>query len=279
MNVSRNKENMLKIGVIGCGAIGTEICKAIDTKLINARLSGIYDKSTQNCERLLRTLENKPELLSPDELIFRADMVVECASQSAVREFGPRVLDSGKDLMVLSVGALVEPELFERLIYAARTHNCRIYVPSGAIAGLDGLKSASIAPLDKVILSTTKNPQGLKDAPYVIENKIQLGSFHERTLLFEGSAEEATKGFPANVNVAASLSLAGMGAKETKVRVFVDPKASRNIHEITVEGAFGKFTCLIENIPSPNNPRTSFLAALSAIATLKKITEPLQIGT
>ncbi len=270
---------MLKIGVIGCGAIGTEICKAINTKLISAGLEGVYDKNAQNCERLLETLENKPEILSPDEMISKADIIVECASQAAVREFGSKILDSGKDLMILSVGALMEQDLLDKLIYSARTHNCRIYIPSGAITGLDGLKSASIAPLDKVILTTTKNPQGLKDAPYVKEHKIQLGSFHERTLLFEGSAEEATKRFPANVNVAASLSLAGLGAKETKVKVFVDPKASRNIHEITVEGAFGKFTCRIENIPSPNNPKTSFLAALSAIATLKKMTEPLQIGT
>ncbi len=270
---------MLKIGVIGCGAIGTEICRAIDTKLINARLAGIYDKSAQNSKRLLEIVENKPEILPPEDLILRADIIVECASQAAVREFGPSVLERGKNLMILSVGALMESNLLEKLIYSARTHNCRRYIPSGAIAGLDGLKSASIAPLDKVILTTTKNPQGLKDAPYVIENKIQLGSFHERTLLFEGSAKEAVRAFPANVNVAASLSLAGMGAKETKVRIYVDPRASRNIHEITVEGAFGKFTCRIENIPSPNNPRTSFLAALSAIATLKKMTEPLQIGT
>lgn len=270
---------MLRIGVIGCGAIGTEICKAIDTKLIDAQLVAVYDKSALNCERLLGALDNKPEILSPDELISRADIVIECASQAAVREFGFKVLESGKHLMVLSVGAFTDSSLLKKFINTAKAHNSRIYIPSGAIAGIDGLKSASIAPLNKVMLTTTKNPQGLKGAPYVEENKIQLDSFHEKTLLFEGSAEEAIKAFPANVNVAASLSLAGMGAKETKVRIFVDPHTSRNIHEITVEGAFGKFTCYIENIPSPNNPRTSFLAALSAIATLKKITEPLQIGT
>ncbi|VVB94227.1 putative L-aspartate dehydrogenase [uncultured archaeon] len=270
---------MLKIGVIGCGAIGKEICKAIDSKRINAQFVGVYDKTAQNCERLLEELDNKPEILPPDELISRADIVVESASQAAVREFGPRVLETGKDLMVMSVGVFTDPGLLGRFMKMASDNRCKIYIPSGAIAGLDGLKSSSMATLNKVTLTTTKNPKGLKGALYVIENKINLDSFREKTLLFEGSAEEAIRGFPENVNVAASLSLAGIGIKETRVRIFVDPAASRNVHEVTVEGAFGKFTCRVENVPSPGNPRTSFLAALSAIATLKKITEPLQIGT
>ncbi len=270
---------MLKIGIIGCGAIGTEICKAIDTKLIKAQLVAVYDRSEERGGRLLGALNNKPSMLSADDLISRSDIVVECASAAAVREYGFKILEKGKDLMILSVGALIDPGLLEKLVKTAAAHHSRIYIPSGAIAGIDGLKSASIASIDKVMLTTTKNPEGLKGAPHIIKNNIDLGSFREKTLLFEGNAEEAIAAFPANVNVAASLSLAGMGAKETRVRVFVDPEAVRNIHEITVEGAFGKFTCHIENIPSPGNPRTSFLAALSAIATLKKITEPLQIGT
>ncbi len=270
---------MLKIGIIGCGAIGTEICKAIDTKLINAQVVGVYDRSSENCERLFGILNTKPKILSPDELISSSDIIVECASQMAVREFGLMVLERGKHLMVLSVGAFTDLSLLRKFIKTASDNHCSIYIPSGAIVGLDGLKSAFFAPLNKVILATTKNPEGLKGAPYVIENNIDLDSFHKKTLLFEGSAEEAIRAFPANVNVAASLSLAGIGPKETRVQVFVDPQAVRNIHEIMVEGAFGKFTCCVENIPFPNNPKTSFLAALSAIATLKKVTDPLQIGT
>ncbi len=270
---------MLKIGVIGCGAIGTEICKAIDTKLVNARLVAVHDRSTEHCERLIRSLKYKPEILPPEELISGSDLIVECASAAAVREFGLAVLERGKDLMVLSVGAFAEPGLLKKCIKAAASHNCRIYIPSGAIAGIDGLKSASIARVNKVVLTTTKNPQGLKGAPYITENDIDLDSFHEKTLLFEGSAKEAIEAFPANVNVAVSLSLAGIGTGETRVRVLVDPEAKRNIHEISVEGDFGRFSCLVENVPSPDNPRTSYLAALSAIATLKKITEPLQVGT
>jgi len=270
---------MLKIGVIGCGTIGALICKAIDDGRINAQLAAIYDRSSENYERLLHSLKNKPVLSMPIELISKTDIVVECASQGAVRELGLSVLKGGKDLMVMSVGAFLDRDLLKEFILTASKNNCRIYIPSGAIAGIDGLKSASMASIYKVLLTTTKNPKGLSGAPFIVENKIDLGSFHEKTMIFEGNARDAVRAFPANVNVAASLSLAGIGAEKTKVKVFVDPEASRNIHEITVTGDFGTFTSRIENVPSPDNPRTSFLAALSAIATLKKITEPLQIGT
>ncbi|MDP3103008.1 MAG: aspartate dehydrogenase [Candidatus Methanoperedens sp.] len=270
---------MLKVGVIGCGAIGTEVCMAIDRGLVNAQLSAIYDRSGENCERLLASLGKKPAILPPDELISSADMIVECASAQAVREFGVNVLESGKDLMVMSAGAFRDSGLLKRLTDTAREHHCRIYIPSGAIAGIDGLKSASVAHVNKVMLTTTKNPEGLKGAPFVEKNNIDLDSFLEKTLLFEGSADEAITAFPANVNVAVSLGLAGIGMENTHVRIFVDPEAKRNVHEISIEGDFGNFTCRVENVPSPGNPRTSYLAALSAIATLKKITEPLQIGT
>ncbi|MCZ7402669.1 MAG: aspartate dehydrogenase [Candidatus Methanoperedens sp.] len=270
---------MLKIGVIGCGAIGAQICRAIDSGSINAKLAAIYDRSAQHCERLLESLHNKPVISSPADLIKKADIVVECASQAAVREHGLLVLEGGKDLMVMSVGAFMDEKLLENLVRAARKNDCKIYVPSGAIAGIDGLRSAKVASIDRVEISTTKNPKGLEGAPFIIENNIDVYSFHEKTLIFEGNAKKAVRAFPANVNVAASLSLAGIGSEDTRVKVFVDPEASRNIHEIKVEGDFGNFTCRIENVPSPDNPRTSLLAALSAIATLKKITEPLQIGT
>ena len=270
---------MLKIGIIGCGSIGTELSKAIDSKLIRAQLVAVYDRSTERCEKLLGSLRNKPGLMAPDELISRADIVVECASAAAVHEYGHIVLENGKDLMVMSAGAFAEQELLEKLTDAAASHNCKIYIPSGAIAGIDGLKSAAISHIDKVMLTTTKNPAGLKGAPYIVENDIDLESIREKTLLFEGSARDAIAAFPANINVAISLSLAGIGIEKTQVRVFADPGASRNIHEISVEGAFGRYIARIENLPSLDNPKTSYLAALSAIATLKKIAEPLQIGT
>ncbi len=270
---------MLKVGVIGCGAIGTELCRAIDSGVVNAQLAGIYDRSREKCENLSTAIGRKPKILLTDELILRSDIIVECASAQAVREFGENILNRGKDLMVMSAGAFTDTGLLKRLTETAGSHKCRIYVPSGAVTGIDGLKSASIANVNKVILTTTKSPKGLRGAPYIEKNNIDLDSFHNKTLIFEGRAHEAIAAFPANVNVAVSLSLAGIGLEKTQVKVFVDPASNRNIHEVCVEGDFGKFTCMIENVPSPGNPRTSYLAALSAIATLKKISEPLQIGT
>jgi aspartate dehydrogenase len=270
---------MLKIGVIGCGAIGVQICRAIDSGFINAQLVAIFDRSAQHRERLQTSLNSKPAISPPAELIKKSDIVVECASQAAVREHGLLVLEGGKDLMVMSVGAFMDEKLLEEFVRAARKNDCKIYVPSGAIAGIDGLRSAKVASINKVEISTTKNPKGLDGAPFIVKNNIDVYSFNEKTMIFDGNAKEAVMSFPANVNVAASLSLTGIGPEKTRVKVFVDPKASRNIHQITVEGDFGNFTCRIENVPSPDNPKTSLLAALSAIATLKKITEPLQIGT
>lgn len=270
---------MLKIGVIGCGAIGAQICRAIDNGIINAQLCAIYDRSAQNCDRLFESLKNKPAISLPAELVKKSDIVVECASQAAVCEHALLVLEGGKDLMVMSVGAFMDEKLLDNLVGAARKNDCKIYVPSGAIAGIDGLRSAKAASIYKVEISTTKNPKGLEGAPFIIKNNIDIYSFKEKTMIFEGNAKQAVRAFPANVNVAASLSLAGIGSENTRVKIFVDPGSLRNIHQITVEGDFGNFTCRIENVPSPDNPKTSLLAALSAIATLKKITEPLHIGT
>lgn len=214
-----------------------------------------------------------------EELLQSVDLVVESASQNAVRFVVPRALEAGCDVMVLSVGALADEELRERLFRLAEQNNCKLYFPSGAVAGIDGINSASAAGISSVTLTTRKPPLSLAGAPHVETLGIELEKIEKETLLFEGPASEAVKAFPANVNVAATISLAGIGFERTKVRVIADPALSRNIHEITVEGEFGKLFTRVENLPSPENPKTSYLAALSAISTLKKILNPVQIGT
>jgi len=181
--------------------------------------------------------------------------------------------------MIMSAGALSDKQLLEEILDLAREHNCHIYVPSGAIGGLDAVKSASIRRIDTVTITTRKPVIGLKEAPFVVRNHINLNQFTVPTEIFSGPAAIAIKEFPANVNVAASLSLVGMGFEKTVVKVVVDPTISRNIHDIHVKGEFGDFHAKIENIQSDTNPKTSFLAALSAIATLKEVCEPLKIGT
>ncbi len=271
---------MLKIGVIGCGFIGGQICKAIDKGIIDAELYALCDSSESRVQELTASLKKySPASMTIEELLENVDLIIECASQKAVRLIVPQALEAGRDVMVMSVGALADEELRKRLFTLAGQNNCKLYFPSGAVAGIDGINSASAAEISSVTLTTRKPPMGLAGAPHVKALGIKLETIEKETLLFEGSASEAVKAFPANVNVAATISLAGIGFERTKVRVIADPALSRNVHEITVEGEFGKLSTRVENLPSPENPKTSYLAALSAISTLKKILSPVQIGT
>jgi aspartate dehydrogenase len=161
----------------------------------------------------------------------------------------------------------------------AKRHGKRLYVPSGAIAGLDAIKGAMLGRVFKVTLTTRKSPRALEGAPYVVKKGIDLGALKEPTTIFSGSAEEAVPAFPANINVAAALSLAGIGADKTLVRIIADPACDKNIHEIEVEGDFGRLVTRMENVPSPHNPKTSYMAALSAIGLLQRITASLVVGT
>jgi aspartate dehydrogenase len=268
----------IKIGLVGCGAIGAEIARAVDRGAIEGSLVAVCDHNPATAMALIDSLEHKPVKARLDELVSLSDLVVEAASQRAVPAIAMATLTKGKQLMIMSVGALADRELFASMKHLAKEHGSMVYLPSGAIAGLDGLKSASIGTIHKVTLTTTKNPLGLVGAPYITEKKIDLNSLTGPTLIFEGNALEAVKAFPANVNVAATLFLAAEGG-EVRVNVVADPGIHVNRHEIEVEGDFGRISTKVENVPSPKNPKTSYLAALSAIATLRSIVEPVKIGT
>ena len=269
----------MRIGVIGCGAIGTTICKAIDDGTVDADLVAICDRHPETLQKAVDMFTSSPHPMSLDNMVGEVDLIVECASLSAATSIILKTLSSGTDIMVMSVGVLLNRDFYEECVGLARKNNCRIYIPSGAIAGVDGLKSASIGRIDSVTLTTTKPPGGLKGAPYIASNNIDLDGITEKTVVFDGVALDAIKGFPANVNVSATLSLAGIGAENTRVVIVADPDATRNIHRIHVEGEFGSYSVEVNNVPSPTNPKTSYLAALSAIATLKSIIDPVQIGT
>ena len=269
---------VLKIGLVGCGAIGAEIARAIDCGNIAAELVAVFDRNEERAQELMADLLAKPLLLSLEDLVERSEIVVEAASQRAVPEVAKAALTRGRDLMIMSVGALLDGDLRQMVEDLAKEHGCRVYLPSGAISGLDGLKSASAGRIDLVTLTTTKNPRGFLGAPYVRDKEIDLDAIREATVIFEGSAEEAVRAFPANVNVAATLSLTARGAR-VRVKIVADPKIDVNIHQITAEGEFGRITTRVENVPSPRNPKTSYLAALSAIATLRSMAEPIKVGT
>ncbi|MBC7329649.1 aspartate dehydrogenase [bacterium] len=267
---------MIRVGIVGCGTIGSEIAVAIDEGRVNCVLVALWDKEREKAEVLQNRLKNQsPRIAPPLSWVDEVDLIVESASQEAVGELLPLVIEKGKDILVMSVGGLIGRE---ELINRAKEKNCHIFIPSGALAGLDAVQSANIGEIKSATLTTIKPPKALSGAPYIAQKGIDLFSFNEPTIIYEGNAREAIKFFPANVNVAAALSLAGIGVDKTKVRIVVDPRAKTNIHKIEVEGDFGKITTQTENNPSPSNPRTSYLAVLSAIALLKKLTLPLRIG-
>lgn len=270
-------------GLIGCGSIGKVIAEAIDQGTAGEmELVAVYDRIREHSEKLVTSLAKKPVITRDvDELLGRKDIqiVVEAASQQAVRQYAAKALAEDKDLMILSTGALLEKDLFQQISRLAKSKARKVYVPSGAIVGLDNIKSAAIGRIDDVTLTTSKPPPSFEGAPLVQRRKIDLSSLKEPLVLYEGPARDAVKLFPQNVNVSASLSLAGIGADRTKVRIITDPGAKEISHEIHVKGLFGEFKTQTINKPFPTNPKTSYIAALSAIATLKKMTESIIIGT
>ncbi len=274
---------LLGVGLIGCGSIGTALARSIDEgRAGKTQLLIMFDADPDKAWDLASNLSKKPKVAKTfDEFIEFEDtrLVIEAASQEAVRRYATDIIMSDKDLMTMSVGALIDKKLFSHVWSLIQNSTRKVFVPSGAIAGLDGLKAAALGRIEEVALTTRKSPESLKGAPYFDQNKIDLDRIKKPTLVYEGSALEACGLFPANVNVAASVSLAGIGPERTKVRIIAEPKLYKNVHEIVVKGEFGSLTNRTENVPAPNNPRTSYLAALSAIATLKRITANIVVGT
>lgn len=267
---------MIKAGIIGCGTIGKVIAGAVTGRFAGkVKLCGVCDADEEKARALLAGLKADADILSRERLIERCDLIIEAASGKVSYEIAKEALEAGKDVMIMSTGGLLgKPDIFELAV----KKNAKIYLPSGAICGLDGIKSAMMAKVASVTLTTRKPPSGLEGAPYIVENKIDLKGIKKETVIFEGTAEQAVRGFPKNVNVSATLSLCGLGGKNTKVRIVTSPEYKSNSHQIEAEGDFGKLKAVTENVPTPGNPKTSYLAALSAVATLKNIVVSSKIG-
>jgi aspartate dehydrogenase len=266
---------LIRVGVIGLGTIGRKVCQAVDAGIPGIRLIGGTSRDRAKGETFLGALSSRTPFLTQASLIENADLVVEAATRAALIEFAPEVLRAGKDLMMLSCGALVGHEDW---IDIARRNDCRILVPSGAIAGLDAVKGASVGRVDRVAMESRKAPAKWAGTPYVEKHGIDVASIVTETAIFEGTATEAVAGFPASVNILAALSLAGIGADRTTIRILATPGLQHNAHRITVVGEFGCLNVSIENAPS-ENPRTGRLAYLSAIAMLKDLGSTLRVGT
>ena len=265
------------IGIAGCGTIGRKVASELDAGAVpGAILGGMTSRNLDRAKRFASTLDCPPPVVELDKLVQIADLVVEAAPASAMESIAVATLSAGKDLMALSGGALLERD---DLFSLAEKNGATIYVPSGAIAGLDGIAGASVGRIDSLVMTTRKPPKGLRGAPGIKVSGVNLDEVIEPTVVYEGPALDACRLFPANVNVSAALSMAGLGPRRTRIRIYADPTVDRNTHDIVVEGEFGRLSILIENVPSESNPRTGKLSALSALATLRRITSHLQVGT
>ena len=263
------------IGIVGCGTIGKAILRAVDDGRLGVPVAGVTSRSEAPARAFLAGLRQPPPYLPLDGLIEAAGLIVEACGGEAVPELARSAFAAGKDLMVISVGALLEhPELLDE----ARRRGCRLLLPSGAIAGVDGIKSACAGAVEHVTITTRKPPRGLAGAPYLLERGIDVEAIGEETEVFHGPVREACRGFPANVNVSATVSLAGLGPDRTMIRILAVPGLQRNCHTIEVAGEFGTLKVEISNIPT-ENPKTGRLTALSIIRSIADAFDPVRVGT
>jgi aspartate dehydrogenase len=256
----------MRVGIVGCGNIATDLCRAMADPAFPAEVVALVDVEPARARALQDEFAPEAMACSLLEAAAHADFLVECAVAEAVAEILAVAVRNTQGCLILSLGALVtEPALLD----TAYRSGLSVRLPSGAVCGLDGLRAAREAGIERVTLTTRKPPAGLEGAPYLTANGIDVTGLNEPLVVFEGNALEAVQAFPKNVNVAAAVSLAGIGPERTQVRVVADPAAAVNSHEIVAEGAFGRLVAVTENVPSPRNAKTSYLASLSAIAELR----------
>jgi len=266
----------LRVAIGGFGAIGREVAEALDQGIPGLELAAVSARDQEKAKRNLAALRAEVALVPLAELAARADIVIECAPAAVFRELALPAVEQGRILVPLSVGQLlVHTDLEQR---AAAT-GARILVPTGALLGLDAVRAAAEGTIERVTMVTRKPPEGLAGAPYLALHGIDLDEITEPRRIFEGTAREGAKGFPANVNVAAALSLAGIGPDRTMLEIWADPTVDRNTHTIEVEADSARFTLKIENVPSEANPRTGKITALSTIALLRGLTATLRVGS
>jgi aspartate dehydrogenase len=264
-----------RVAVVGLGSIGTKVVEALDQGIDGLTLTAVSVSDPAKHRRFLAGLQKPPAVLPIEGLADVADMVIECAPAQLVRSIVAPFVSRGKIAVVLSVGALLEND---DLIALARQNGGQIAVPTGALIGLDAMTAAAEGKILSVSMVSRKPVPGLLGAPYLVENNIDIEHITEPLRIFEGTAREAAKGFPANLNVAVALSLAGFGPDRTRLEIWADPTVTRNMHRMEVESDSARFSMSIENIPS-ENPKTGRITALSVIAYLRKLHSALRVGT
>ncbi|HRN18416.1 MAG: aspartate dehydrogenase [Truepera sp.] len=271
----------MRVGLLGAGTISQLVLQHLQSgDLEGAEVVALMGRSEASKGKGQAERYRIPFVTGIDEFMSLApDVVVEAASHEALEAYGERILKSGASLIVLSAGALANDALRQRLENAARTSRALLYIPSGGIGGLDAIKTAVLSGAKSVTFSTSKPPIAWKDIDYVEQLGVDLDGLVEPYVLFEGMAREAVKHFPQNVNIAAILSLAGIGFDRTRVRVVADPGVKYNTHTISAVAETGNIKITFENVASPDNPKTAWLACYSALAALREIHQPVRYGT
>jgi aspartate dehydrogenase len=267
--------SVTRVAIAGLGAIGRDVARALARGMPGLALACAAARDEAKAQAWLADEKIACALVPLAAFPEYADLAIECAPAALLEEICRPMLEAGKEVMVLSCGALLQRG---DLIELARTGGGRIMVPTGALVGLDAVAAAAEGIIHSVRMTTRKPPNGLAGAPYLVANKISVEGLNEAKRVFSGTAREAAAGFPANVNVAAALSLAGIGPDRTMIDIWADPAVSRNCHTIEVDADAARFTMSIENVPS-DNPRTGRIVAPSVIAALRKLHAPLRVGT
>ncbi len=266
---------MRTVAIAGLGAIGLPLARALDDGVEGLALVSAAVRDRAKAEAALRRFRSPPCLVGV-EALAEADIVVEAAPAGVFEQIARAAIEAGRIFVPASVGALL-PRM--HLVTRAQQTGARIVVPTGALLGLDAVRAAAEGPVDSITMVTRKPPAGLDGAPYLVQRDIRVLGISEPLCVFRGNAFDAAAGFPANVNVAAALALAGIGPHRTQVEIWADPGVTRNTHTIRVESAAARFVMTIENVPSEENPRTGKITALSMLACLRGLVSTLKVGS
>lgn len=269
-----HEKHSIRVGIAGFGAIGKAIARKLEAGIPGLSLAAVGVRDVARAQAAM-TFASPPVFTDIHDLVNHCDVVVECAPAALLTAIAEPMLKAGKKVMILSSGALL---MNQQLVDLARTQGGQIIVPTGALLGLDAVTAAAEGTINEVRMVSRKPPIGFAGAPYVVQHGIDLDSIKEPTRIYVGTAREAATGFPANLNVAVSLSLAGVGPDKTILEIWADPTITRNIHRIELDSEEAKLSMEIQNVPS-ENPKTGRITALSAIAALRKLAAPLRIGT
>lgn len=270
------QQHARRVGLAGLGAVGRCLARRLSEGLKGYTIGAVSARREAPARAFLDEIGCSAPLVPVEALAEHAEVVVEAVPASLFRSVLEPAIDHRRDAIVLSCGALLSNwDLVDR----ARRTGARIHVPSGAILGLDAVQAAAQGHIHSVTMVTRKPTAGLDGAPFIREQHLDLADAPEAVLVFQGTAREAVAGFPANLNVAAALSLAGVGPDETRLEVWADPSLDRNIHTVEVDSDSAQLSLRIANIPTEENSGTGRITALSVLALLHKLQSPLRIGT